>query len=130
MRSSGSAAAYAPRCAVPPKWWNRLRDSEWLSDCEMRLDDEFTDWRRLSAGVRYALDMAADNLRVLHGLLKSDADAALPFVATYPLTRTVLESASLAAWILAPTTRESGSIATCVMRRAKCTRRAFSASSF
>jgi hypothetical protein len=84
------------------KWWNRLRDSEWLSDCEMRLDDEFTEWRRLSAGVRYALDMAADNLRVLHGLLKSDADAALPFVATYPLTRTALESASLAAWILAP----------------------------
>lgn len=83
-------------------WWQRLSRSEWLSDSETSLDDRSTAWRHLSAGVRYSLDLAADNLRVVHKLIVDDAAGPLPFVATYPLTRSALEGAATGLWVLAP----------------------------
>lgn len=83
-------------------WWQRLSRAEWLADSELRLDDEFTAWRHLSSGVRYSLDLAADNLRVLHRMLGEDAKDPMPLVAMYPLTRSALEGAATALWIVGP----------------------------
>lgn len=83
-------------------WWQRLSRAEWLADCEMRLDDEFTAWRHLSSGVRYSLDLAADNLRVLDRMLGESAADPMPFVAMYPLARSALEGAATALWIIGP----------------------------
>ncbi|MCK6066524.1 MULTISPECIES: hypothetical protein [Microbacterium] len=84
------------------RWWQRLENSEPLSDSELALDDDFTAWRHLSTTVRFAVTHAADNLRVLEGMMREDAEGPLPLVATYPLARAALEGAASALWLLAP----------------------------
>jgi len=71
---------------------------------ELAQDDDLTNPIQMSHLVGYCQLMAIDNLRVVREILNPRGDDVLtfPIVALYPLLRSVMESSSLAIWILEP----------------------------
>lgn len=71
---------------------------------QLDVDDTETNPIQMSHLVAYCQLMAIDNLRAVREILNPNGDEALtfPIVALYPLLRSVMESSSLALWILEP----------------------------
>jgi hypothetical protein len=69
---------------------------------QLALDDEATDWFRISHAATNYLIHASDALDALHTLIPSDGELELHYMAHFPVARSALEAASLALWILAP----------------------------
>jgi len=71
---------------------------------QLDVDDTATNPIQMSHLVNYCQLMAIDNLRAVREILNPNGDERLtfPIVALYPPLRSVMESASLALWILEP----------------------------
>lgn len=82
----------------------KLSKTSSRSGSELDVDDQVTNPIQLSHLVTYCQLVAIDNLRAVREILNPDGGdvVTFPIVALYPLLRSVMESSSLALWILEP----------------------------
>ena len=80
----------------------KLSKTSSTSGSELDVDDSVTNPIQLSHLVTYCQLVAIDNLRAVREILNPDGGdvVTFPIVAVYPLLRSVMESSSLALWIL------------------------------